>query len=240
MTGTCKKMIVLGGCGYIGSNLVTALTERNYQCIVLDCKAQGHPSAYKNVQLDIRNHKELDKAVTAVFEECGPIEGTVFASGLSSAGHLLDQEFGEFLEVIDVNFLSVAYATKRILPYYIQQGRGKLLYIASVFATVVAPEMIAYNSSKAALVQFSKSITEDFASYHIISNVISPGFLHSPMVDNVLGRVGKNPKWMHLLAGLTKKYIDMETVINTMLYILEQNNSVNGANFILDGGYSIR
>ncbi|AOZ90866.1 SDR family NAD(P)-dependent oxidoreductase [Paenibacillus crassostreae] len=235
-----KRVIVLGGCGFIGSNMVNALTERNYDCIVLDNKVEGHPLAFTNFHVDIRNRTELETAITTIFEEFGPIEGTIFASGISRAGHLLDQDFEEFLEVIDVNFLSVAYATKYMLPNYIKQGHGKLLFVASVFATIVAPEMIAYNSSKAALLQFAKSITEDFASSHIISNVISPGFIYSPMVDDVLNQVGKNPKWMHLLAGLPKKYIDLDTVIHTMLYLFEQNNSVNGANFILDGGYSIR
>jgi NAD(P)-dependent dehydrogenase (short-subunit alcohol dehydrogenase family) len=236
---TRKKVIVFGGSGYIGHQIVTKLAEQNYDCIVFDYISTPHPLAMKHTQIDIRDYEALQINLQSVMEENDEVYGVVFATGMSNAGDLVTQDFKEFEEVVQVNLLSVAFATKLILPYFIKQNRGNFIYIASVFSTVVGPEMIAYNTSKAALVHFAKSITEDYAKDGIRSNVISPGLVKSPMVDDVLKRTGNNPKWMHLVAGLEKKRIDVDTIVNTILFALEEKNSLNGANIIIDGGYSI-
>lgn len=122
----------------------------------------------------------------------------------------------------------------------ISQGRGgSIVLIASIAAhAVLFPQpQIAYNTSKAAVLQLRASLAAELAQYGIRVNSLSPGYMNTPMLDacsddikriwrqrNPMGRIGEPGELMAPLILLCSKI---------------GGSYVNGADLIVDGGGNI-
>ena len=81
----------------------------------------------------------------------------------------------EWQATIDLNLLAAVRTTRAVLPHMVSAGRGSIVTIASVNATLADPAVIDYSAAKAALANFSKSISKEFGGRGIRANTISPG-----------------------------------------------------------------
>lgn len=234
-----KNVLVFGGEGYIGRSIISRLVVEGYICYSIDqVKEQQSVASYFR-SCDMTDYSKVNVLLSKLHAEIDELYAVIYANGTFSVGDFAQSSFEQFTTVMDINFNSVAYLTHSILPKFLQQGGGKFIFISSVFSEVVAPNMTAYNCSKAALTHFAKSIAEDYSRQMIQSNVISPGFVRSPMLTNIKNE-HPSQKWMHYLYGLQKQTVDIETIMDTTVFLLGQNHSINGTNLVIDGGYSIR
>ena len=101
---------------------------------------------------------------------------------------------GDFLEAddswrdshIDVNVKGVWNACQAVAPHIIAQGGGSIVITSSVTGDLVAdPGEVAYATTKAALVGFTKALAREFADRHVRVNCICPGYIRTPLVDGM-------------------------------------------------------
>jgi NAD(P)-dependent dehydrogenase (short-subunit alcohol dehydrogenase family) len=89
------------------------------------------------------------------------------------------------------NVFSVVRVTRAVLPYMKRHKHGKIINIASESGTQPDPEMPHYNASKAAIINLSKSMSKAFAKDGILVNTVSPAFIRTPLVDEMLAAQAK-------------------------------------------------
>jgi NAD(P)-dependent dehydrogenase (short-subunit alcohol dehydrogenase family) len=134
------------------------------------------------------------------------------------------------------NFL-VAQAVGR---HMIQAGHGgSVIFIASMSGTVVnyPQEQSAYNASKAAVIQLSKSLAAEWAKYNIRVNSISPGYM-----DTALNRVPALDAQKKIWTDLTpQRRLGAVDELNNLAVFLASDASafMTGSNLLIDGGYSV-
>jgi meso-butanediol dehydrogenase / (S,S)-butanediol dehydrogenase / diacetyl reductase len=103
-------------------------------------------------------------------------------------GTVADLDLASWQEVIDTNLTGPFLVMKTAIPRMLQGGGGSVINIASLGGVRSVPEMPAYASSKAGLIMLTQQAALDFGPRNIRVNVICPGGVRTPMIDNVIYR----------------------------------------------------
>ncbi len=126
------------------------------------------------VEVDLTEPTAPDRLVEAAGDRIDVLVNNVGNAPVRTQG-FLEITDAEWQATIDLNLLAAVRSTRAVLPHMVSAGRGSIVTIASVNATLADPAVIDYSASKAALANFSKSISKEFGGRGIRSNTISPG-----------------------------------------------------------------
>jgi len=135
-------------------------------------------------QMDVTDPDCVRAVVREAEAAHGPLHILVNNAGVSLLTDI--REMDEKLRKLhfDVNIQGAWNCVKAVLPGMMERRYGRLIHMSSVTGPVVCdPANIAYATTKAALLGFSKAIAIDTAEYNITSNAILPGYFMTPMVQ---------------------------------------------------------
>ncbi len=157
----------------------------------------------------------------------------------------------DFERSMQLNFFSAVRATRAALGPMTQRGKGAIVNIASVNA-FFQPDagVIDYGAAKAALVNFAKSVAQEFGPRGIHVNCISPGPVSTDLwlgeggVAETVARasgVDKETARKNVVAGIggipTGRFTTPEEVASLAVFLAsDRSANVTGSNFVIDGG----
>jgi len=157
----------------------------------------------------------------------------------------------EFEWSMQMNFFAAVRATRAALPPLIKQGRGAIVNVASVNA-FFEPDagVLDYGAAKAALVNFTKSVAQEFGPRGIHVNAVSPGPVSTDLwlgTDGVAATVARasgvtpDEARKSVVASLggfaTGRFTTPEEVATLVVMLAsERTANVTGANYVIDGG----
>jgi NAD(P)-dependent dehydrogenase (short-subunit alcohol dehydrogenase family) len=145
---------------------------------------------------DVRSSDDVDWFVQSTREELGHIDVLINCAGAVSRAPVEDITDEDWATVIDVNLTGTFRCTRAALKVMTGQARGGcVVNVASQAGIRVEPMMAHYSASKAAVLQFTKSVALEYAPI-VRVNSICPGLIETSMVRESLAGYAKN-------AGLT-------------------------------------
>ena len=135
--------------------------------------------------------------------------------------------------VIQANLSSNFTIIKALLPNMIKNKSGNIIGISSVVATSGNPGQSNYVAAKSGMIGFYKSIALEVASRNINVNIVSPGFIISPMTD----KLNDNQKNV-ILEKIPMKRFGNSNEIADLVYFLSSDKSkyITGQNIHINGG----
>ncbi|HXW79786.1 MAG TPA: 3-oxoacyl-ACP reductase FabG [Acidimicrobiales bacterium] len=133
------------------------------------------------VHCDVTDTDAVDKALTAVENELGPVEVLVANAGINDDKLLLQMDEESFERVLDTNLVGAFRVVRRALPKMLRARKGRIVLISSVVALSGAPGQANYAASKAGLVGFARSLAREIGGRNITVNVVAPGFIETDM-----------------------------------------------------------
>ena len=140
-------------------------------------------------------------------------------------------------ELIDTNLIGTFRMTRAVLPSMIERKSGSIVNVSSV-AGMKAIEKVplsVYNTTKAGIIMFTKSIAVEYAQYNIRCNCVCPGTIRSPFLQPYL-EDEKAGKMMHAAQPLGR-IGEPEDVAHSILYLASDEASwVTGTVIVVDGG----
>ncbi|KAH8382017.1 hypothetical protein KR009_001357 [Drosophila setifemur] len=110
----------------------------------------------------------------------GKLDVLVNAAGILATGTLQGTEMACFSHVMDSNVNSVLHLTKLLAPLLLD-SQGNVVNVSCVSGLRAFPNQLAYNMSKAALDQFTRSLALDLGSQGVRVNAVNPGFISTNM-----------------------------------------------------------
>ena len=183
--------------------------------------------------LDLSDLNKLALKMVEIVRDHPDVSIVVNNAGITIDNLLVRMKLQQWQEVIDTNLSSNFLIVKYILPNMIKNKKGKILGVSSVVATSGNPGQANYVSAKSGLLGFYKSLAHEVASRNINVNVVSPGFIVSPMT-NKLTDLQKNK----ILENIPMKKFGKPSDVANLVYFLTSNEGsyITGQNFHVNGG----
>jgi NAD(P)-dependent dehydrogenase (short-subunit alcohol dehydrogenase family) len=160
-------------------------------------------------------------------------------------GRFLDDALTDFQHVMGVNLLGVMLGSQRAARHMAKNGGGAIINNSSIAAELPGFGVMTYRASKAAVVQFSKSIAIDFAEYGIRVNCVAPGHIQTEMTSyaapgtapDVAERIRRAVVPAVLANQPLKRQGTPADVANAVLYLASDRSAqVTGMVLPVDGG----
>lgn len=128
---------------------------------------------------DLRDERDADFAIGTLIEFLKGVDALVNNAGLVIRKDIFDITPDEFRQLIETNVNGLYYATRAVLPFMRDQGRGHIINVSSISGKVPLPGGSAYAASKFAATGFSQSLLQEVRDYGIKVSTIYPGSVAS-------------------------------------------------------------
>jgi 3-oxoacyl-[acyl-carrier protein] reductase len=183
-------------------------------------------------QADVGAAPEVDRMISAVESDLGPIDMLVTSAGIMEAGGYENLDLETFRRVMRVNVEGTFLPVMAVKDGMISRGRGSIVCISSIAGLRSRPRVIAYSTSKAAVIGFVRSCAGAFGP-NVRVNGIAPGLIRTDMTESMEPDV---------LAGMeqeafVKRLGVPEDISGAALFLLSDEAAfVSGQTFVVDGG----
>ncbi|MDI4657013.1 SDR family oxidoreductase [Xanthobacter autotrophicus] len=182
-----KTALVTAAGQGIGRAIAEAFVREGASVIATDLdttKLEGFPgTAHK---LDVRS----TEAVAALAKAVGPVDVLVNAAGYVHQGNIFDTSEKDWDFSFDLNVKAMHRTISAFLPGMLEKGKGSIVNIASAASSIRGvPNRYVYGASKAAVIGLTKAVAADFILKGVRANVICPGTIQSPSLDERIAAV---------------------------------------------------
>jgi NAD(P)-dependent dehydrogenase (short-subunit alcohol dehydrogenase family) len=143
-------------------------------------RACGGVTAVADISIPVA----IEETVARVEQSVGPIGLLVANAAYMSMGSFLEQDEADWWRHIDTNLSGTFYLVCSVLPGMRRLGGGRIVIISSEWGVIGWPNATAYSASKAGLIAFGKTLGRELAPENIITNVIAPGVIDTPQLEN--------------------------------------------------------
>ncbi|MDN7246731.1 SDR family oxidoreductase [Planococcus shenhongbingii] len=199
-----KTAIVTGGGRGLGAQIAEGFAEAGANVVVcsrkLDaCEEISEQLKQKGVKslalvCDVTNPEDVKRVVQKTLEEFGTIDILVNNSGATWGAPVLDMPLDAWHKVMEVNVTGTFLMSREVGETMIRQKSGKIINIASVAGLGgIDPRLmdtIGYNTSKGAVITFTKDLAAKWGQFNINVNALAPGFFPTKMSKALIEQGG--------------------------------------------------
>jgi 3-oxoacyl-[acyl-carrier protein] reductase len=234
--------IITGAASGLGRAIAARLAEEGVTLALMDVNAGKLQMVASELAtmcepfvVDITDEGNVQSAIEQVAERFGTIDILVNSAGITGDTNIRSHETdtANLRKVFDVNYYGSYFTSKYVLPHMLRQNYGRILHIASIAGKEGNAGMIAYSSSKAAVIAMTKVQGKEYAETGITVNALAPAVIRTPLVEAM---PEQQVKYMTDKIPL-KRCGTLEEVANLVAYIVSPMNSFSTAfTFDLSGG----
>ena len=190
-----KIAVVTGGAMGNGLGIVKVFLKYGAKVIILDyadelvntitdLKSKGYDVA--GYKVDISDNKMVEGAVNDIKTKCDKIDILVNNAGICRLEKFEDMSFELRDKHFDINIKGTWNVTKALLPLMKAANKASIVNLSSVTGVSVADSgEVAYATTKAAILGFTKGLAMELVNDNIRVNAILPGYIMTPMVENM-------------------------------------------------------
>ncbi len=245
-----KTALVTGGSRGLGLQMAHALGEAGARIMVSSRKAGDLEQAVAELQAagidarwiaaDCAQEADIERLARETMERMGDIDILVNNAGATWGAPAEDHPLEAWDKVMNLNvrgyFLLSQYVAKHSM---IARKRGSILNVASIAGlggNPVGMQTIAYNTSKGAVINFTRALAGEWGRYGIRVNAICPGFFPSKMTKGLLQALGEENLRAH--APLNRLGDDEDLKGLSVLLASDAGKHITGQYVAVDGGVS--
>ena len=246
-----KTALVTGGSRGLGLQMAHALGEAGARIMLSSRKAGDLEEAVADLQAagidarwiaaDCAQEADIHRLADETLERMGDIDILVNNAGAAWGAPAEDHPIDAWDKVMNLNVRGYFVLSQRVAKRsMIGRKQGRIINIASIAGLGGNPpemQTIAYNTSKGAVVNFTRALATEWGKYGITVNAICPGFFPSKMTRGTLEKLGEEKLAAH--APLKRLGDDEDLKGITLLYASDAGKHITGQWLAVDGGVSV-
>ena len=178
------------------------------------------------VQMDVRNKKDVQRAVSEVVAEWGEIHILVNNAGISGLITTDDPDDTKWYDILDTNLNGMYLITKEVLQHMPEHQGGRVINISSVLGKFGVPGYTAYCTTKHGMIGFTRALALEVVNRGITVNAICPGWVDTEMATQGIKQTaalqGITPeefKAQAVAAVPIKRFLEADEVAGLVCYI---------------------
>lgn len=188
---------------------------------------------YKIYKMDVSKHDDVKSTVDQIAKELGKIDVLVNNAGITKDNFLVRMSESDFDAVISINLKGVFNVTQSVVPHMMNQRNGVILNASSVVGIYGNIGQTNYAASKAGLIGMTKTWAKELARYNVRVNAVAPGYIKTPMTENLPEKVTNLMKEKTPLGRMGES----SDVANAYLFLASDEASyITGQILGIDGG----
>jgi len=192
-----KRVMITGGASGLGKALVEAFALLGWKIAILDINLSGALQVAETVNhqengseaialaMDVSQQQDFEKVKKIIVERWGGMDIIINNAGIAATGFLEDTTPNQWRKMMDINLDGVyrgCYFWRDLIP---DNGPGHIVNIASFAGIALAPGMLSYNVSKAAVMALSESLRIELAYKNIGVSMACPAFFKTNLVSSM-------------------------------------------------------
>lgn len=191
-----KSVIITGGARGVGRALAQAFAAAGADVVIGDLREAEAAATAKEIAAqtsrrviavgaDVTRLEDARKLRDAAIAQLGKIDVLVNNAGWDRLTTFLKTTPELWDRVIGINYRGVIHTCYEVLPHMAERKQGCIVNISSDSARVGAMGEAVYAGAKAAVVAFSKTLAREHARDNVRVNVICPGLIDTPLLDEI-------------------------------------------------------
>jgi gluconate 5-dehydrogenase len=246
-----KTALVTGGSRGLGLQMAHALGEAGARLVLssrkeedlaeaaTELKAAGIEASY--IAADLSKEEQIRQAADEAIRRLGHIDILVNNAGAAWGSPAEDHPVEAWDKVMNLNIRGYFILSQHVAKHsMIARRYGRILNVASIAGLGGNPpemQTVAYNTSKGAVINFTRALGAEWGKYNITVNAICPGFFPSKMTMGTLKALGEEKLAAH--APLRRLGDDEDLKGLTLLYASDAGKHITGQWLAVDGGVSV-
>lgn len=250
-----KIAVITGGAMGIGKGILEVYLKYGASVIVIDYNEdlaktitelnRKYPGKINGYIVDIRNSDMVIACAKEIEAKYNHIDILVNNAGVCKLETFenMSDEIKNFH--FDININGTWEVTKAFLPLIKKQNKGAIVNLSSVTGPMVADTgEVAYATSKAAVLGFTKSLAMELANYNIRVNAIMPGYVKTPLVDKMAVLSNENNP-DSVIIGIAnsipmKRLADPKEIGELAAFLgSDEASYITGQGIVIDGGSTL-
>lgn len=238
-----KTVLVTGAATGIGWAIAKAFQSEGARMTLLDrdanimdlVKKLGDNHLARTV--DVRNEDAVSEAVQASAAHFGHIDILVNNAGIGPLAPAESFPTDDWEQTLDINLKGAFFMARAVAPGMLGRGSGRIINLASQASVIGIEGHVAYCASKAGLIGMTNCMALEWGPCGVTVNALSP-----TVVETELGMSGwAGEKGVRARAAIpTRRFAKPAEIAGAVLYLASDEAAmVNGANQMIDGGYTI-
>ncbi|MBW6396492.1 glucose 1-dehydrogenase [Roseomonas sp. HJA6] len=237
--------IVTGAAGGIGSAIAVELAAAGAAVGVLDLDGAAAEMVAAGLRTkgaravaaacNTTDEASVHAALEATRATLGDAAILVNNAGILRPGALADLPIAQWNALMAVNLTGYLACAQAVRPQMLARGGGAIVHIASIAATNPQPRSGAYSPSKAGVAMLSRQLALEWGPDGIRSNIVSPGFIRTPMSESFYQAPGILERREAIVPR--RRVGKPQDIADAVTFLASPRASyVNGAELLVDGG----
>ena len=187
-----RTALITGASGGIGSAIAKNLSQQGAHVILhgtragrLEELASEIGTNVSVVTANLSDREAVGGLVSEATKATGAIDILVNNAGITRDNLFMRMKDEEWDDVLEVNLTSSMLLCRSAIRAMMKARWGRIISISSIVGVTGNPGQTNYAASKAGMIGFSKSLAAEVASRGITVNVVAPGFIETPMTDEL-------------------------------------------------------
>jgi len=236
----CAKMLLKEGANV----WINGRTNESVSRAIEKLQLFDYQGQVKGYSTDFLNQNEVE----SLLPKLSNIDILINNVGIYSSQSFFETTDGDWQRQIEVNIMSGVRLSRKLLPEMLKNDWGRILFISSECATIVPEDLIAYSTTKAAILAISRGLAQLTKGSNVTVNTIVPGSTRTEgaeqFLQNMAQQENKSVSQVEQeffsqirTSSIIQRFADVEEVASTIaFYASPLSSATNGAAIKVDGG----
>jgi NAD(P)-dependent dehydrogenase (short-subunit alcohol dehydrogenase family) len=244
-----KRALITGGAGGAGRAASLLFADEGAEVCIFDVQDGAGTTTVSEIEAaggkaryfktDVSREKAVRDSVEALMDDWERVDILFNHAGTVIVKPFLETTGEDWRRLIEVNVMSMVFASKAVLPHMLEAGGGAIVNTASISGLTASAFESAYCTTKGACVQLTRSIAVEYRDRNIRCNALCPGFIRT---DHGLRELGELSSLGELvseedIAAVQGRMCELEEIARAALFLASDEASfVNGEMLVVDNG----